>query len=309
MKSILIIALVLSVFSCGGAKKAVQSQPEPEPTKAAMATEVSGIDKATQIKTIDKTADNNTTAATVTQLETDDSVEKQNNIVDTKPVFDQELSKSEGALHDIFNQLLQNHVSKDGNVDYNGFKQSYRELLGYIEVLTELHPKLDELSRDQKLAYWINAYNALTIDLILRNYPLNSIKDIKDPWDQRLWKFGDKWLNLNDIEHKILRKMDEPRIHFAIVCASESCPKLLNEAFTGNDLETQLTTATKGFLSDKSKNEISENNIKLSKIFKWFAKDFKTNGTLIDFLNQYATVTISDKAKKSFKDYDWNLNN
>ena len=76
------------------------------------------------------------------------------------------------------------------------------------------------------LAFWMNAYNALTIDLILRNYPVDSIKDIKNPWDQRLWKLGDKWYNLNQIEHDILRKMDEPRIHFGIVCASFSCPKL-----------------------------------------------------------------------------------
>lgn len=142
----------------------------------------------------------------------------------------------------------------------------------------------------------------------MRNYPLNSIKDINKPWDQRLWKFGDKWQNLNDIEHKILRKMDEPRIHFAIVCASESCPKLENTAFVASKLESQLTKTTKGFLADKSKNNLSANSIKLSKIFKWFAKDFKTNGTLIDFLNTYSDVNITSNAKKSFKDYSWALN-
>ena len=102
--------------------------------------------------------------------------------------------------------------------------------------------------------------------------------------------------------------MNEPRIHFAIVCASESCPKLQNTAFTAENLEEQLTKATQEFLADTSKNEISENEIKLSKIFKWFKKDFEQDGSLIDFLNKYTAIEISDKAKKSFKDYSWDLN-
>ena len=103
--------------------------------------------------------------------------------------------------------------------------------------------------------------------------------------------------------------MDEPRIHFALVCAAVSCPRLYNKAFTAKDLETDLDVLTRGFLSDSTKNEISENDIKLSKIFKWYGGDFKTSATsLIDFLNQYSDVTISDKAHKSYKDYNWDLN-
>ena len=166
----------------------------------------------------------------------------------------------------------------------------------------------ESFSKTKKIAFWINTYNALTIDLILRNYPLESIKDIKDPWKQRLWKLADLDYNLDEIEHKILRKMNEPRIHFAIVCASESCPKLQNTAFTAENIEEQLTKATQEFLADTSKNEISENEIKLSKIFKWFKKDFEQDGSLIDFLNKYTAIEISDKAKKSFKDYSWDLN-
>lgn len=210
--------------------------------------------------------------------------------------------------HDKWNTLLKKHVSEDGNVNYKGFLQDKSELKSYISELTENLPQ-DNWKKNHKLAYWINAYNALTVDLIIRNYPLQSIKDLKDPWDQRLWKFGSKWYNLNDIEHQILRKMEEPRIHFAIVCASVSCPKLQNFAFDNWKLNDQLDKATKAFLLDTSKNNISENNLKLSKIFKWFSKDFKTNETsLIDFLNQYSDITISDKAKKNYKDYNWNLN-
>jgi hypothetical protein len=174
--------------------------------------------------------------------------------------------------------------------------------------LLKTYQPANSWTREDKLAYWINAYNALTIDLIVRNYPTKSIKDIKDPWNQRLWKFGDKWQNLSDIEHKILREMNEPRIHFAIVCASVSCPKLQNVAFTASNLEEQLTKVTKEFLSDSSKNELSEDSIKLSKIFKWFKKDFEQDSSLIDFLNLYAQVTILSGAKKSFKDYNWDLN-
>ena len=212
------------------------------------------------------------------------------------------------STHSKWNELLKDYVLNNGQVDYSSFKSNKADLQAYIEVLQDHYPNLESASKNEKLAYWINAYNALTIDLIIKNFPLKSIKDIKDPWDQRLWKFGDQWLTLNDIEHNILRKMDEPRIHFAIVCASESCPKLQNTAFTADNLDEQLTKATKEFLADETKNDISENDLKLSKIFKWFKKDFEQDGSLIDFLNRYSDVTISDNAKKSFKDYSWELN-
>ena len=222
--------------------------------------------------------------------------------------FTKNVTKRTGYVHDLFSELLQKNVSVDGKVDYQSLKESHSKLLGYISVLQMIYTKLDEINKSEILPYWINTYNALTIDLILRNYPLKSIKDIEKPWNQRLWQFGDKWLNLNDIEHEILRKMDEPRIHFAIVCASISCPKLQNKAFTASNIDSQLTKATKEFLNDSTKNDITQNNLRLSKIFKWFAKDFKTKGSLIDFLNTYVDIEISPKAKKSFKDYNWDLN-
>lgn len=209
--------------------------------------------------------------------------------------------------HGLFNELLQKHVSIQGNVDYKGFEVDKAKLKYYIKSLGEQTPS-DSWTKEDKLAYWINAYNALTIDLILRNPNVNSIKDIKNPWNQRLWKLGDNWYDLNEIEHKILRKMEEPRIHFAIVCASVSCPKLQNQAFVGSNIDSQLNRATKEFLNDPTKNVITNNNLKLSKIFDWFSKDFKQNGTLIDFLKRYSDIEISPKASISYKVYDWNLN-
>jgi hypothetical protein len=209
--------------------------------------------------------------------------------------------------HTIFNELLKKHVTPEGLVNYKGFKNDVKTLRSYTALLNKYTPTND-WSKADKLAYWINAYNALTIDLIIRNYPIKSIKDIKNPWDQRLWKFGEKWMTLNDIEHNILRKMDEPRIHFAIVCASFSCPKLQNKAFKAFNINEQLTNATKAFLSDSDRNKISTNTIEISKIFQWFSKDFKQNGDVIDFLNQYSEIEISSKAKKSYMTYNWELN-
>ena len=176
--------------------------------------------------------------------------------------------------HELWNNLLRKHVLDNGKVNYKGLKNDRKDLYKYLQVLNANLPNASH-SKDYKLAYWINAYNAMTVDLILRHYPVKRIKDIEKPWQQRYWKLGNKWYNLNDIEHEVLRKMEEPRIHFAIVCASVSCPKLLNEAYTASNLSEQLTKVTKAFLNDSTKNNLSENNIELSKIFQWFAKDFK----------------------------------
>ncbi|MDO5985907.1 DUF547 domain-containing protein [Flavivirga amylovorans] len=239
---------------------------------------------------------------------------EKNNVILEKNNIDPEIKKVPEKIkstknfdHSSWDTLLQKHVSNKGHVDYKAFKTNRNELVNYITYLGNHIPQ-DSTTKEAKLAYWINAYNAMTIDLILRYYPIKSIKDIKKPWEQRFWKLGEKWYNLNEIEHQILRKMDEPRIHFAIVCASFSCPKLQNEAYTELGIDEQLTNATKEFLNDPERNTISKNSLGLSKIFQWFAKDFKQTGTLIDFLNQYSDITISDKAKKNFIDYNWNLN-
>lgn len=215
--------------------------------------------------------------------------------------------KAQHSSHDTWNNILKNHVSEDGNVDYKNLKINQNELTKYINYLGKNIPSKDS-AKNEKLAYWINAYNALTIDLILRHYPVKSIKDIKNPWDQKLWTLGKTTYSLNEIEHDILRKMGEPRIHFAIVCASYSCPKLQNEAFTASRLEQQLNEVTTAFLSDPEQNKISEKKLELSKIFKWFRKDFEQNGSLIDFINQYTETAISKDAKINYKDYHWALN-
>jgi len=217
--------------------------------------------------------------------------------------------------HAKWTTLLQQFVNEKGQVDYSGFVNSKALLQVYLDELIKNKPT-GNWSKNAQIAYWINLYNAFTIKLVTDNYPVESIKDIKkglpfinSVWDIKLIDFGNEKIDLNHVEHSILRKhFEEPRIHFAINCASFSCPRLLNEAYTAEKLEQQLALMTKDFLGDTEKNKITVNEIKLSKIFNWFKGDFTKNGSLIDFLNKYAPAAISESAKVSYLDYDWSLN-
>ena len=119
---------------------------------------------------------------------------------------------------------------------------------------------------------------------------------------------GEQVVSLNQIEHKILRKMNEPRIHFAINCASASCPKLLNIPFRAQTIEEQLHQVTRDFINDPDKNEFNKDNVALSPLFKWYKSDFTENGSLLDFIDQYADHAISAEVKVSYLKYDWSLN-
>lgn len=213
----------------------------------------------------------------------------------------------EATDHNKWNALLQKNVSKDGTVNYKAFQKDGKELQSYLDELSARVPNRS-WSRNATLAYWINTYNAFTVKLILDNMPIKSIKDINNPWGKKFISLANKKYSLEEIEHEILRKMDEPRIHFAINCASFSCPNLLNSAYTETKLEQQLNTVAKSFINDKSKNSITANKIEISKIFDWFAGDFKKEGSVISFLNQYSSIKINPKAKLNYKDYNWSLN-
>ncbi|MCF8713368.1 DUF547 domain-containing protein [Joostella atrarenae] len=224
----------------------------------------------------------------------------------TITVFSIEKSYTQELDHEIWNQLLKKYVSENGTVTYSNFDEDL--LNTYLKELETNQPN-DSWSKNKVLSYWINAYNAFTIKLILKNFPLNSIKDIKDPWNQKFIPLKDEQLiSLNDIEHRILRKMNEPRIHFGINCASISCPKLLNEAFTSKNVDLQLNKASLDFINDKSKNNISTYRIVVSPIFDWFKEDFTKNQTLIEFLNKYSDTTINEHATLSYLKYNWNIN-
>ena len=299
---ILLIITLLICFSCGSVKKTQQAENIKEKMTVPSEKEVKVIAKTEgEIET--KNEGEKKTIAHPEDTIAKVKVEKTSKEI---PSVKKEIPRI-SFDHTPLNTILQTHVSAQGNVDYKRIKNEWNELRNYIASLGENMPT-DHWSKEEKLAYWINAYNALTIDLILRHYPISSIKDIDKPWKQRFWKLGDKWYNLDEIEHKIIRKMGEPRIHFVLVCAAVSCPKLYNKAFTAKNLETSLDKLTREFLADTSKNHLAVNSIEISKIFQWFAKDFKQDGSLIAFLNKHTDVHISSSAKKRFKDYNWALN-
>jgi len=217
------------------------------------------------------------------------------------------ISTSENVNHKAWDVLLHKYVDENGFVDYKGFKNDQDELTNYLNYLSKNIPT-ESWTLQEQLAYYINLYNAATVKLILDNYPLESIKDISKPWGKSIVKIGEDSFSLGDIEHNILRKMNEPRIHFAINCASYSCPNLLNEAFTASKIEEQLEHVSKIFING-NKNDISETNPKLSKIFKWYKKDFNEGGeNLISFINKYSSTKINADAAIDYKDYNWDLN-
>ncbi len=223
-----------------------------------------------------------------------------------------------GVTHNSFDELLQKYVDEEGLVNYKGLSTERSKLKSYLGLLEANEPK-DSWTKDQQLAYWINAYNAYTLELILAHYPVKSIKDIgatikipfvNTPWDIKFINIGDEPKDLNNIEHGIIRKeFDEPRIHFALVCAAISCPKLQNRAYLPGTLDAQLTDAAKDFLSDPSKNEIkSSSKADLSKLFSWYRGDFTKKTSLEEYLNQYSEIKLEKRANLDFKDYDWALN-
>jgi hypothetical protein len=206
-----------------------------------------------------------------------------------------------------YNQFLGKYVSQNGNVSYDKIKANKGELDAVVAQFEKTLPT-DKWSKSEKMAYYINVYNVYTLAAVVDKFPIKSIKDISGVWDKKFIPQGKTKYSLGDIEHKLLRKMGDPRIHFAINCASFSCPNLVNKAFEPETLEKQLETASKAFVNDKTKNVISEKDIKVSEIFNWFADDFKTSGSVIDFLNKYSTVKIDKKAKTSYMNYNWSLN-
>lgn len=217
--------------------------------------------------------------------------------------------------HTIWDSLVQQHVSQAGLVDYYGFTEDSVRLNAYLELLSDNHPG-PSWPRDVALAYWINAYNAFTIRLIIDHYPVASIKDIRrgipfvnSVWDIKFIEIGGVEYDLNNIEHAILRdEFNEPRIHFAINCAALSCPRLRAEAYRASVLDAQLEEQGRIFLADPNKNQITQDHIRISKIFRWFRGDFTQDGDLIDFLNKYAPVHINDDAQVDYLEYDWSLN-
>lgn len=211
------------------------------------------------------------------------------------------------ADHSAWETLLQKHVTVEGKVNYAGFKADKAKLQAYLDQLAA-HPVQADWSRAEKMAYWINAYNAFTIKLIVDNFPVNSITDLHGgkPWDVKWIKLGDTTYSLNQIENDIIRpQFKDARIHFAVNCAARSCPPLLNHAWTAGNLERYLDQQTRAFINNARYNSIKAKKVSVSKIFEWYGGDF---GNLVAFLNKYSETSIDNKAEVGFQEYDWALN-
>jgi hypothetical protein len=220
----------------------------------------------------------------------------------------------------MFDMLLKQYVDGNGKVTYGGFIKDSVTLNQYLKLLQNNPPDTKTWTKTEQMAYWINAYNAYTIKLVIRYYPIKSIKDIgskiqvpfvNTPWDIKFIKIGNESLDLNEIEHIKLRKQfKDPRIHMVLVCASKSCPILLNESYQSSNLEEQLNKQTERFLLDPSRNKLNAQNPKVSMIFNWYSTDFTAKGGSIrSFINAHSPIKIKEGAKFDYLEYDWSLNN
>lgn len=227
--------------------------------------------------------------------------------------------------HAPWDKLLKKYVDAQGHVAYQAWQNSTSDshaLDTYLNSLSRANPQA-QASREAKLAFWINAYNAVTVKGILREYPTTSIRNHTakvfgyNIWKDLLLTVGGSTYSLEAMEHQILRKMGEPRIHFAIVCASHSCPRLLNEAYIAPRLEEQLVVNTRAFFAngENFRYDAQGRRFYLSAILSWFGGDFGPNQAaqlkaISPYLPSQAarTAANADSVTVSFLDYDWSLN-
>lgn len=225
--------------------------------------------------------------------------------------------------HSIWQEILQRHIlSEESGInlfDYSSaLAQSDAQLDSYLSQLSSIDPRT--YSSAEQLAYWINLYNALTVDLILDNYPVDSITKLGGlfefgPWDKELIEIAGESLTLNDIEHRILRPIwQDPRIHFAVNCASIGCPNLQAIAFTSENTEELMQISAIQYLSHVRGASFDERGrLQLSSIFDWYAEDFGDNQSqLLNSLGNYAPADLAERLRaydgRIDYEYDWDLN-
>jgi len=216
----------------------------------------------------------------------------------------------------IYTDLLERYVH-NGMVDYRGLKQEEARLDEYLRLLE--NTDIARLDRDETYAFYVNAYNAWTLKVILAAYPdIQSIRELgvfsTGPWKKKIVRVDDRVMSLDDVEHGILRKAyKDPRVHFAVNCASKSCPPLISEPYRGDILDQQLDAATRDFLNDPRYNYLQGDTLYVSRIFKWYGGDFPDG--VLPFILAYARGDFKqqleerkDRIRIKYLDYDWSLN-
>lgn len=218
------------------------------------------------------------------------------------------------ANHDLFDQVLQGHVD-DGKVTYPAIKDDKR-FHDYLTYLAETNPETFA-SVNEKLAFWINAYNALAIKGIIDGLSPSGFFSRITYFRSTDYKLAGRDINLYDLEHDIIIPFGDPRAHFAIVCASASCPNLVSEAYVAKKLEQQMEDNTRRFINNEFKNQFdTEKKVaRVSKIFEWFTEDFENHsGSVQKFLAAYvedstlAKLLAEDTLRLQYLNYDWSLN-
>ena len=226
--------------------------------------------------------------------------------------------------HSAWDKILKEYLKVSGatsRVNYSKLKANVVKLDAYLSQVEEVSkPQYQKFSSDEKLAFLINAYNAFTLKLITNHYPVDSIKDIgglfSSPWKQEFFTLLGKKSHLDNIEHNIIRKeFNEPRIHFALVCAAKGCPPLRSEAYLAAKLEEQLEDAGLSFINDRSRNfyDSKPDILHVSSIFKWYGDDFNKNyGSFINYVSTRIKTDPKPLSNKKptikYLDYDWSLN-
>lgn len=240
------------------------------------------------------------------------------------------LTQSSDISYNNYAQVLSQYVNKQGKVNYQSLQQNRQPLDSFNQSVASLSPQVyQSWTENEQIAFWINIYNSLTLEAIIDNYPVDSIKDIPGVWKRLQFTVMGEELTLDQIEHEILRKdFDEPRLHMGIVCASIGCPILRQEPFIGDKLDQQLDEQTLAFLALERNFQINkeENKVYLSSIFKWFGEDFESKfavenqfagqgkeRAVLNFIGQYLENQNQTYLKQgdyqiSYLNYDWSLN-
>jgi len=229
--------------------------------------------------------------------------------------------------HSAWDSFLGKYIKSDATglnlVDYGGVTSADKEaLVAYLDLLQATN--VTSLNRKEQEAYWINAYNAITVNLIIDKFPVDSIRDVSTglgslfnlgPWDTKIFTVEDQELTLNDIEHGILHPIwKDPRIHYSVNCASYGCPNLMDKAWTSENIEELLDEGARTFVnSDRGIQNISGNRVKVSSIYHWYKEDFGgTDEGVIEHLKIYAAGEKAQLLKSVTRvndhDYDWKLN-
>ncbi|MFD2786026.1 DUF547 domain-containing protein [Hymenobacter rubripertinctus] len=229
-------------------------------------------------------------------------------------------AQSQPAVHmqQPWSTLLRHHVTPDGRLDYEGLLEEEDVLYNYLQSLRKIKPAEQGWTADDTKAFWLNTYNAAATNLVLENYPIASINDIrvkvvggyKSPWEAPVVNVGGQSYSLNQIEREILRdQYQDARVHFALMYGAASQAPILAEAYDGSRLSQQLDEQTRRFLNDSAFNQLTPQHAQVSALFQSYAAEFGSEAQIIDFINRYVSVPVLPTANVEYLSFSWALNN